>query len=572
MENRERRDRSRHDQSLFANHVIRAGAIYSMTSQNEVYRSLALRDGRIVALDKGAHGLDGLISQSTIVVDDPALTVLPGFIDTHTHFIVAAHSVDDVPVGQARDIEEFVGLIHERAASTPRGQWIRTSAAWNESNLAEGRMPLARDLDRATTDHPVLVKRGGHNEVLNSLGMQIAGVTRDTPAPAGGTIDKDEAGNPTGWLIDTAMSFAEKVFPAPAFKSQVDSMGKASLDYAAHGITLVRDAFVTRDEMLLFQAASEAGVLRIRARPMVGLAFAGASAANAIAEINGWGVRSGFGDDMLRLWGLKIVLDGGAENGATEEPYANRPDFKGQLMFEPDTLVQVISHAVKRGWKVGTHAWGDRAVRTILDIYERVLRDEPDLAAGRLVLEHGGLARADQRARTVRMGIPVTVQHPLLYSLAHLLIKNWGEARTAEAFPLREWIDEGAFIAAGSDYPVGSYDAMASVWGMVTRQTKAGVLGPEHAIDAYTAVKLYTREAARLIGEQKTLGTLEAGKHADLVAYRGDPITAQIDEIVSLRPVFTVVGGEAVYDPERVFGSSDISAPKTGQRITPPRF
>ena len=539
-----------------ADQLIRAGAIYPMAQKHEAHRSIAIRDGRVMATARDPHGLDGFISASTIVIDDPTLTVLPGFIDTHTHLIFAARSINDVPVGQAKTMDEFLALIRQRAAVTPKGQWIRTSAAWNELNLAEKRMPVALDFDQATTDHPVLVKRGGHNDVLNSHGMRIAGLTRDTPTPEGGTIVKDENGDPTGWLIDTAISLAERVFPAPDFESQVKALSKASFEYAAYGISTVRDAFVTRDEMLSLQTASEDGGLGVRIRPMIGLAFAGGSA-DVIAEIDSWGVRSGFGDDKLRLWGLKIVLDGGAENGATDAPYCNHGDFRGQLMWDPETMTQVVSQAVRRRWKVGIHAWGDRAVRTALDVYEEVLRETPDISQGTLVIEHAGLPNAEQRARAVRMGVAVTVQHPLLHDLAPSLIQNCGARRTSDIFPLRKWIEEGALIAAGSDYPVGSYDVMASVWGMVTRQTKSGGLGPEHAIDAYTAVKLYTADAARLIGEDDRLGVLQPGKYADLVAYRRDPITAPVDDLAMLRPVFTVVGGEPVYDPDGVFNMDE---------------
>jgi predicted amidohydrolase YtcJ len=167
------------------------------------------------------------------------------------------------------------------------------------------------------------------------------------------------------------------------------------------------------------------------------------------------------------------------------------------------------------------------------------------------VLEHGGLSPAKERARAIKMGIPVTVQHPLLYDLAFGLIQGWGTTRTADVFPIREWLHEGAQLAAGSDYPVGPYDAMMSVWGMVTRQTRAGVLGPEHAIDVATAIRLYTSDAARLIGESDRLGTLEPGRLADIVAYRRDPMSVPVDELRSLRPAFTMVAGRIIAPPSK---------------------
>jgi predicted amidohydrolase YtcJ len=507
-------------------------------------RSIAIGGGTVLAVGETSHDLDGYIGRTTQVIDDNSLTLLPGFIDTHTHLIYAADGINDVHVSEAKDIAGFVELIRQRAMVTPPGHWIRTASDWNEWNLAEQRMPQASDLDKATSTHPVLVRRGGHNDVLNSMGMRLAGLTRDTPTPQGGTIVKDAAGNPTGWLIDAAKGMAERLFPPASQEQRIEELRAASRDYAAHGITTVRDAFVNEDEVPLLRVARDRGALNVRVRAMVGYpGFAPRGASEMSSFIDRVAEQAKSGDDAFRIWGLKFVLDGGAENGATDEHYVGQPDFTGQLMWQEPELAQVISYAARHGVKIGVHAWGDRAVRTLLDVYERVLKDVPNVPTGTLVLEHGGLSPAKERARAIKMGIPVTVQHPLLSDLAFGLIQGWGTKRTAEVFPIREWLDEGAQVAAGSDYPVGPYDAMTSVWGMVTRQTRAGVLGPEHAIDVATAIRLYTSDAARLIGESDRLGTLEPGRLADVVAYRGDPMRVPIDDLRSLRPTFTMVAG-----------------------------
>jgi predicted amidohydrolase YtcJ len=527
--------------------VIRAGAIHTMAQGRPTMRSIAIGGGKVFGVGEATHDLDGFIGASTQVIDDPALTLFPGFIDTHTHLLFAASDINDVHVNEAKDIAAFLDLIRKRAAVTPKGNWIRTSSDWNEWNLAEQRMPQANDLDKATSDHPVMVRRGGHNDVLNTMAMRLIGLTRETPTPrGGGTIVKDAAGNPTGWLIDSAKGIAERQFPPPTTEQRIEELRLASLDYAAHGITTVRDAFVQEDEVALYQAAKERGALNVRVRAMVGYGFGPGTPSQMSPWMDRVAARVGSGDDMFRIWGLKLVLDGGAENGATEEPYVGQPDFRGQLFWQEDTLAEVISNAARRGLKVGVHAWGDRAVRTLLDVYERVLKENPNVPKGTLVLEHGGLSPAKERARAIKMGIPVTVQHPLLHDLALGLIAGLGNKRTAEIFPLHEWLQEGALVGAGSDYPVGEYDAMMSVWGMVTRQTRAGVLGPEHAIDVTNAIRLYTVDAARLIGESDRLGTLEPGKLADVVAYRRDPMNIPADELRSLHPAFTMVGGHII--------------------------
>ena len=205
--------------------------------------------------------------------------------------------------------------------------------------------------------------------------------------------------------------------------------------------------------------------------------------------------------------------NGSLENGCTKEP------------------------AQRQGWKIGTHAIGDRAVRTLLDVYEQVIKENLGLKPGSLVLEHGFLADARQRARAIRLGIPVTVQHPLLYTPCSVLLDGWGEERTREIMPVRAWLEEGASLSAGTDHPVSSFNPLLALWGMVTRGTlKAGIQGRQYAIDQYTAMQLYTVAGARLNGESHRRGTLGPRRLADLVAFRSNPITCPIDDLPSCSP------------------------------------
>src|SRR5258708_2625041 len=183
--------------------VIRARAIYSMAADRTIFRAIAIREEWIVAVSEDPHGLGELITSGTYILDDPELTLLPAFDDTHNHLILAAHNSLLVPVDRARTLAEFLELIRQRAARTPAGAWITTSAAWHEVNLHEGRLPTAPELDEATRDHPVLVKRGGHVAVANSLALQLGGITRQTPDPQGGTIVPFPDGTPTAALIDS---------------------------------------------------------------------------------------------------------------------------------------------------------------------------------------------------------------------------------------------------------------------------------------------------------------------------------------------------------------------------------
>jgi len=513
-----------------------------------IQRALAVTGERISALSSEPNGLDHLITEHTAVVDASDATVMPAFDDTHTHLIFAAYSIHDVPVHQARTIPEFLDLIRRRAAVTPPGEWIRTTTNWQELNLAERRMPTLAELDQATSDHPVLVKRGGHNDVLNSHALRLAGITADTPEPPGGHIVRDEDGRPTGRLVDTAIALVEKLLPRPDLASRIDGLRAASHDYAATGIGTVRDCMVPIEDLDVLRAAHQAGALGVRVRALVS-GFGVRSAADADDLLDRMEPWHDTDDPWLQVWGVKFGIDGGIEAGALEEPYADRACYHGLLLWEPDMLVDTIDRVVRRGWRVGVHAWGDRGLRILLDVYEQVLDRYPGLKPGTLVIEHGGLATPEQRARAIRLGIPVTVQHPLLHDAAAPQIQAWGRERVRDIFPLREWIDEGALITAGSDFPVGPYGAMTSLWGMTTRQTAAGVQGAEHAISREEAVALHTTNAARLLGEDSRRGTLAVGTLADLTVWPEDPFTHPVDGLAAMRPTLTLVGGRAVHDP-----------------------
>jgi predicted amidohydrolase YtcJ len=529
--------------------LIRAAAVHTLVRGQAPQRAVAVRDDRIAALSADPNGLDTWVTARTAILDLPRATVLPAFDDTHTHLIFAGLSAHDVPVHQARTIAEFLDLIRQRAAITPAGQWIRTTTNWQEFNLAERRMPTAAELDQATDRHPVLVKRGGHNDVVNTYALRLAGITEDTAVPAGGVIGRDADGRLNGRLIDNSLGLVERLLPAEDRAERIDGLRLASGQYAATGIGTVRDCAVSLDDYAILRAARETGALSTRVRALIG-AFGLTSAAEVedlLDAMEDWRYSA---DPWLRVWGVKFGLDGGLEAGATEEPYVCDHTFSGTLIWEPDALVEAVEAVVRRGWRVGTHAHGDRAVRILLDIYERVLRNNPGLPAGTLVMEHGALVGPEQRARAVAMGVPVTIQQPLLHDTAEVEREFWGPERVAALFPAREWLDQGALVTAGSDYPVGQFGAMRSVWGMTTRQTVIGVQGPEHAITYDEAIALHTTQAARLLGEEHLRGTLTPGRLADLTIWDQDPAGCPSEALRDLKPTQTLLGGRLVHSPE----------------------
>jgi len=513
--------------------LIRAQRVWTGVRGSKT-RAIAIARDRIAALADEPHALDARIGPSTQVLDDPAWCVVPALYDTHNHLGEFIRNFALAPVERARTLAEFLELIAAEAARTPAGRWVQTSNAWHERNLVEQRAPTAEELDRVVPDRPVLCRRGGHVAFANTRALAIGGISREQ--------------SPTGMLEGNAvyqvMQHATRLPP----DEQIENVGRATRAYAATGLGAIRDPIVRRDGMGLYEAAHRNGAIATRCRLMP-LVQPTRDPAEAIAAIDGFAPWRDRGDDMLRVWGLKLVMDGGVEGAALEAPYANDPTSSGHLNWEVDVLAQVVSAALDRGWRVGVHCAGDGAVRTTLDAFERACSGRVAPAPGTLAIEHALLADGEQRARAIRLGVHVTVQHALLYALAAQMITYWGRERAARAVPVRDWLAEGAQLSAGTDYPVASFSPMESLWGFATRQTlRDGVLGGEQVIDRETALSLYTLGGATLDGETAHRGTLEPGKLADLVAFPADPLACPLEQLRTLAPLFTMVGGKLVYD------------------------
>jgi len=533
---------------LRLDYLIKAGAIHSMTG--ETYRCVGVRGPEIAAVSADLDGLDDLAGAATRVVDAGELTVLPAFADSHEHLMEASRNTLLVPVDKARSIAELTGMVAAAARDAAPGEWILTSIGWHESNLAENRVPTLAELDAAAPDHPVLARRGGHFAVVNSAALRAAGIGAETPDPPGGKIGRLADGSRDGVLEGGAVYQVAAFAPGPDRATLAGALGTGSAAYAALGVGTIREAMINLDELLAYQDARDQELLNVRVRPMIRVGSELTEDA-AIAMIEGLSARSGFGDDWLRIWGLKFVMDGGVEGAALEQPYANDPGNSGHLNWDPAVMARVCAEAVRRGWRIGTHAVGDRALRTLLGVYEAVVAEVGPVPPWTLVIEHGLLSDAALRDRVVRDGFGVTVQQPLLWNMGSEMLVTWGPERTRRVTPIDQWLAAGASLAAGTDI-VRPFNPMTAVWSMVTRGTKsAGIQGPEHAISAGTALELYTMGTARLGHEQNRLGSITPGKLADLVGYAADPLVADPDDLAELTPVFTMVGGRATHDPDK---------------------
>ena len=256
---------------------------------------------------------------------------------------------------------------------------------------------------------------------------------------------------------------------------------------------------------------------------------------------------SGFGSEWLDIWGLKIVMDGGVEAAYLHHPYANNPDFRGIPFTTTDNLKALLHGAHGMGWKIGVHVAGDASMDMVLDAFEQV---DVEMSVGSRghALEHAFSPVPGAIERTRDLGIAVTLQHALVYSLAGNMVTYWGDQRAADCTPSRAWLDSGTVTGAGTDSPVTNYDPWLNVYGFATRDTEvAGVLGPQHRISIAEALKAYTVGSATVQGQQDYLGSLAEGKAADFICLDRDPLASTPEQVRSMDVKRTVIGGRQVH-------------------------
>ncbi len=514
-------------------------------------RCLAVRDGRILAVETGPDDLDALIGPHTVTVDGRGLTVLPGFFDTHNHQLWAAGDLDTVGLGHARSIDDVLAAIATAVGRTGPGEWIIGSRSWHESVLTERRLPRAEELDRVAPDNPVALPRGAHVLVANSAALARASLDADTPDPPGGTLVRDAAGRLTGVLVEPpAFDPVTAHLPTVSFAQRVEQLARVCATYNARGITAIRDPGVTRADLRVYQACADLEWLTVRSTVMLRLEPAW-SLAEKLAELDGWPVTTGFGDDRLHVGGVKIFLDGGVEAAALASGYANDPGFRGHLFETAEDLAALVTGAVERGWHVGAHAVGEVAIEVALDVYERTLREREELEPRTLAIEHAFFATAAHARRMAALGVPVTVQHPLLSFLAGNMLTYWGPERTERVNPLRDLLDAGVWLSSGSDANIAPFDPLTAVWGLVSRETAvAGVRGRAQALGRTVALRLATTAGAGLLPRPVRRDGLLRGRLADVMALTRDPFTCDLDALPSTEVALTLVGGQVVHDAD----------------------
>ena len=523
--------------------VLFGGAVVTLSDAG-IVEGIAVRGERIIAVGSSAD-VRVYVGADTRVVELDGRSVIPGLADNHFHGIGGGPGVD---LSQTRSLADVLGAISARAAETPAGGVIVTNSDWHEGQLAEHRLPYRDDLDRATSDHAVVVVRGGHEYILNSSALARWAIDESTPPVTGGRIGRYADGRLNGELVDRAKGLvALPPRPRPTPAAMLDVLAESHRTLNSRGMTSIRYPGGSLGQYGALQQLKEAGRLNIR----VEFLLRAPGSPEALAQaLDGWPT-PGEGDAWLRIGGVKLGVDGGFEGGlmreAYEEPWGEGGTFYGLQTVRREPFIETVLALHSQGWRVATHAVGDAAIDLVLDAYEAANADAP-LAGLRWVIEHGFIPRADQFPRMRALGLAVSAQNHL-YVAAPSLVEYWGGERAAWTTPLRAYIDADIPVSLGTDSPIVPYDPWWVLHHFTTRETiSGGVVGADQRVTRLEALRAATEGYAYLTFAEDEQGTLEVGKLADLAVTAEDYLTCADPCLETMRVDLTVVGGRIVWE------------------------
>jgi predicted amidohydrolase YtcJ len=506
--------------------------------------AVAAAGDRIVAVGSGAE-VRKLATASTRVLDARGMMLVPGFIDSHVHFLSGGFGLASVQLRDAKTPAEFVARIRAYAASLPAGAWI-TEGNWDHEQWG-GELPPRDWIDSVTPNNPVWVNRlDGHMSLANSAALRAAGVTRATPEVAGGTIVRYPDGEPTGILKDNAAALVNRVVPDPPPEQQDRALDAAMRFVAEHGVTTVHN-MGSWEELAVFERAHGAGRLRTRIYAAVPLA--------SWERLRERVATGGRGDGWLKIGGLKGFVDGslGSHTAAMLEPFSDAPKDTGLFVNTPDDLYRWVSGADRAGLHVMVHAIGDRANRVQLDIFQRVARENGPRDR-RFRIEHAQHLHPADVPRFAELGVIPSMQPYHAIDDGRWADKVIGRERAKGTYAFRSLLDAAASLAFGSDWFVAPPTPLEGIYAAVTRRTldernPAGWV-PEQKITVEEALRAYTRGAAYAEFAETEKGVLARGMLADFVLIDRDLTRVPPETIHEAKVMLTVVGGRPVFERE----------------------
>jgi predicted amidohydrolase YtcJ len=521
-----------------------------MDPQRPLVTAVAIRDGVIIDVGDDA-AMESLLGPSGRVLDLDGKAVTPGLVDAHVHFQWFSLSLQSVDLFEVPSLEEALRRVQEGVQKAASGSWLQ-GRGWTQELWQKRTFPTAAQLDEVSGDAPVyLTHKSGHAAWANTQALRRAGITADTRDPAGGQIQRDESGQPTGILFESAMELVEKQIPEPTVDEVVTAMRVAQEQCWEVGLTGIHD-FDGRTSFRALQSLHLNGELGLRVVKNI--------PAYRLEHAVGVGLRSGFGDDWLRIGGIKIFADGalGPRTALMIEPYEGEPDNRGIAVVDKEEMMAIASEASANGLGVTIHAIGDRANHDVLDVYEAVRGEEKERAQrGQQVptlrhrIEHVQLLHPADHQRLAQLDVIASMQPSHATADMEMAERYWGE-RAQYSYAWRTVLDSGATLVFGSDAPIESIAPLPGIYAGVTRRRAGGVPGdegwfPEQRLSMQETIHAFTVAAAYTAGQEARQGTISPGKLADLTIYDRDIFEVAPEELLETRIAGTMIGGEFRY-------------------------
>jgi predicted amidohydrolase YtcJ len=488
----------------------------------------------------------------TRVVDLAGKTVVPGLTDSHCHIFGIGERELTLNLEGTTTLTDFLSKVGERVRKSEPGKWV-TGRGWIETFWKPSQFPTRQDLDGIAQENPVFLTRAdGHASVANSAALKIAGITRDTPDPFGGKILKDKAGEPTGMLLDNAQELVQSKIPPPTDAEREQALLVGIDREIKLGWCEIQNAGSTLADQAIIGRAFEANKIKLR---IYNAAYGPGESARQLLEI---GATINAYNHRFTQRTIKVIFDGalGSRGAALLAPYSDKADTSGYLTQKAEELRPMFEEALRRGVQVETHAIGDRANRTILDLYEQAFRAVPPeqrkIAEPRWRVEHAQILSQQDIPRFAKLGVIASMQPSHAISDLFFAPARLGMQRLAGAYAWNSLLKSGAVICAGSDAPVERGEPMIEFYAAVTRKSVKGEQHdgwhPEQAVTRDQALKMLTLNAAYAAFEENDKGSIEPGKLADLTVLSADIMKIPPPDILKTTCAMTVVGGEVVHD------------------------
>ncbi len=539
---------------MTADVVLLNAKVWTVNKAQPEAEAVAVWHGRIIAVGKN-DDVKRLAGRGTRVIDLHGRRVVPGFYDSHVHLLGSGQRLGEVALKDAKDEAEFGRRLREFDQKLPRDRWL-LGGEWDHDRTFAGQLPTAELIDRYVRDRPVFLRRyDGHMGVVNSRALKMAGITAKTADPSGGIVYRKSGSNePSGLLRDNAMGLVEGLIPPPSETEIIEAV-HAALDEARQvGVTSVQDmdgsgAATRRTLFRVYQQLARDGKLTLRVDLRWPL-----GEWESLARL---GVEHAFGDDWVKIGGLKGFVDGslGSSTAKMFEPFLNEPGSTGVYVTPLDRLRRDITAADRAGLSVAVHAIGDRGNAEMLDIFGEVAKTNGPRDR-RFRIEHAQHLRPQDYVRFKALGVIASMQPYHAIDDGRWAEGRIGRQRCASSYAFRSLLDAGARLAFGSDWSVAPLSPILGIDAAVNRQTLDGKdpngWFPEQRITVAESLEAYTLASAYAAFEEKDRGSLEPGKLADLVVLSRDILASdQRDHIAETTVVLTMVGGRVVYEAKQ---------------------